>query len=231
MRLNDEIYLGKSFVSCGFENYQYLKPTLEEIISFEKEMIEEKLEENIWGCHDIEFCGNHFMLYCTTFNEKDDVVYTYIDNVGRTKLNVVQNQIVSVENKQYFSDFFDIYSISEINKFDYKYNGHFIYNEQPKKWKDKDALTDNEETFLKLINSLLDNDFTIIFEKISEYRLQQYNLGIIEDIKFPFKKLKYDALKNKRKQFFQKIKDNYESFPYFKKYCDIVFFYLDNENI
>lgn len=50
-----------------------------------------------------------------------------------------------------------------------------------------------------------------------------------EDIKFPFKKIS-KFKDNKRNQFFKKIKDNYNMFPYFKKYCDKVFFYLDNEN-
>lgn len=97
------------------------------------------------------------------------------------------------------------------------------------KWKHKNALTENEENLIKLVDSLLDEDFIVIFEKISEYRIKIYQSGIIEDIKFPFKKVS-KFKDNKRNQFFKKIKDNYNMFPYFKKYCDKVFFYLDNEN-
>lgn len=224
-QLNNALNLLETYVPCGFENYSYnFKPTLDEI----EEFVDADLfkEESAWGCRDIELCGCHFILLKYENDENNGVLYTYTDASGGILLKATKAKLLSVKRTDSFLNSCFEYS-RDMYMDDAVYNGKKVFFEQPIKWKNKNALTDDEEKLLNLIDSLIDNDFMTIFEVISKYRLQRYNSGLVEDIKFPFEKLDIDFHKEERKQFFQKIKDNYDIFPYFKKYCDNVFFYLD----
>lgn len=219
--------LKKEYVP-NFDEWIKFSPTFEDIKEIEEIInAEQPQKEKIWGCQDIEFCGMHFILISQTIND-NNILYTYMDESNHLILNATQNDLISVKEKDVFCNSYTTYS-QNIYKNDLYYRGKKVFEEHPNKWKHKNALTENEENLIKLVDSLLDEDFIVIFEKISEYRIKIYQSGIIEDIKFPFKKVS-KFKDNKRNQFFKKIKDNYNMFPYFKKYCDKVFFYLDNEN-
>lgn len=226
----------------GTASIPYLKPDLEDIKDYVFDIqpnSDVKIKNNVWGNPTINFCGICFILvkYQYKFNsyESDNpyMEYEYKGMGIASDLTLFASDkklkyiVLNYENLKY-------HPISYTNTVQ-TLNGYNVWTTEPTIWVDKteiketkkevkfEKLSNSEKLLIDLVKSIIDKNFSDIFYAINEYRISQYNKGKLKNIKFPFHKIHLDGIDN----FLENIKENYQNFSNFKKYCDFVFFYLD----